>query len=268
MNGDAPVLIVGLLIAAGLMALAFAILRRSQLQVESDRLSAARQEKLANATLQRTAEDLANRHADNLRKEIAARLEAIEAHVNALYEQAGPGNAPSIHAAPMTGQVSDAQAARPSHGAHAPRVIEMEDHSADPFPDASLFNPPLSYPPLSGPQRQALAHVYWELDALSDAVRRKAAGIVGPDDRTLAASEAAGFREWPPLPITVMRTEITVMGHDAVERLSRIADALDWLRATEGATRLDTLRGLLGQLEQDIGELLHQLRQSPALQEA
>ena len=129
LNSDWPMLVVGLVLASCLLALAFAVLRRGQLQATAERSIAERQTMLANGTQLRAAEDAANRQAGLMREAYDARLAEMEAHLNVLYERVDA----AIRATTTESEALRAQlhAALDAHDRHAEGMEERMRAMAD-----------------------------------------------------------------------------------------------------------------------------------------
>lgn len=113
---------------------------------------------------------------------------------------------------------------------------------------------------LSGAQVQAIAHVYWELEALHDTARANITTLSGTDEQSLSPEDADLIRTMPPLPVEPMRLEIEVLGADATLQLDTVVAHLDRLEAGRGKPDTNgNLRHLLQILIEDVQTLLTQL---------
>lgn len=120
---------------------------------------------------------------------------------------------------------------------------------------------------LTQAQGGALAHVYWELEAVAEAARRNLAALPGPDGAALSEDDAAQARDLPPLPAEPMRVEIEVLGAETAIAFDTVVAELDRLHAGEGPAEAGALRAQLAGLLDSIAALLERLEAITAVEE-
>lgn len=235
MNADLMLLLAGAAIAAALMALAYAVLRRGQMEARATRDAALRRAANDTAAQGRVLGEL-DRHLVPLRRDLAARDAAVDAALAAC--------AARLDAIERTDPA----------GARA-RLHALERRQA-----GASVGDPVSPPgtALSETQLQALSRIYWELEAALRGAEANLAAV--PSGNAILPPELAQrIRDLPFALAETMPEDTGFLDEAAALLLDSVIDDMDRLRAGTGPANSGSLRRLLAGLIEDIRALMGRL---------